>query len=81
MNREEIIAHLGAENWIMVVNDFFDESLDSVLSVLDKLWPYEDNIELAQSIFDELLYESYDEYDPREESYTIQERNPGFRNW
>ena len=26
-------------------------------------------------------WESYDEYDPREEAYTIQERNPGWRNW
>ena len=26
-------------------------------------------------------WESYDEYDPREEAYTIQERNPGWRSW
>ena len=26
-------------------------------------------------------WESYDEYDPREEAYTIQECNPGFRSW
>jgi len=51
MNREEIITHVGADDWEMVVNEYQDETFIDILDDLNGMFPHDDNDDLAMSIW------------------------------
>ena len=50
MTRNDIIDHLGAENWEQVVKEFAGLLLAEILIELEVMFPSEDNGALAQAI-------------------------------
>ena len=54
MNRNEIIEHMGADNWEMVLYHFSGDTLSEIMNTLNDMFPHDDNAELAEAIFFEL---------------------------
>jgi hypothetical protein len=54
MNRNEIMEHLGAEEWQWVIDTFAWLNLRQVQAELDEMFASDDNESLAQAIYEEL---------------------------
>ena len=52
MNKNDIIDHLGAEDWEMVKQEYKGKTLAEIEEDLSYMWPKEDNSELAAMIFE-----------------------------
>ena len=52
MNRNEIMDHVGAENWEMVEDEFANQTPDQIKETLDEMFPADDNFCLAHGIYD-----------------------------
>ena len=53
--RDEIIDRVDADNWEAVLEAFEGGSLEEITATLNDMYPTEDNGELAQMIFDEVV--------------------------
>ena len=55
MNRSEIVEHVGANNWKMIEQTWSGAAPSAILAELDEMFPTEENKELAEAIYWELL--------------------------
>jgi len=54
LNQDQIIDHVGAENWKTVVAEFAGKTEAEIKAELDLMFTSDNNTELAQSISEEL---------------------------
>ena len=52
INKSEIIEHLNADDWQMVVDEYSGMSVEFIKASLLGMWPFDDNEELAQAIYE-----------------------------
>ena len=54
LNKDEIMNYVGADDWNMVIDSYHTMTLKDIESDLNYMFPFDNNHELAESIYNEL---------------------------